>query len=288
MSLQQSDAAVLYIMGQSNAHAHEQMLSSVEMIETPLKNVHTLNRSYNQSFENDHVEWSGFTSASFNLGETQDHTASLAYFTAKAWQTAIDEGNSLPDLYIVQISIGAQGLFAGFQDEPTGMWNPQKPIVMHPGELSEVDIALYPFALHTLRLVHADLDGRFQNPCVLGLHWLGSEEDTAEGYCRFPEFTEVYDRFFDALTAAVGWPCPLFLYELCCFRRETVTAEGMAAVNAVFARQCQRQKDACIVSARSSPLWNSDDPHLGIFAADDVHYLAETQRWFSEELMKNI
>ena len=69
---------------------------------------------------------------------------------------------------------------------------------------------------------------------------------------------------------------------------ETVTAQGLSAVNAMFVRQCRRQKDAGIVSARACPFWNPDDPHLGVFAADDVHYLAGTQKWFSEELMRSL
>ena len=165
-----ADAAVLYIMGQSNAHAHDQNLAEQEHITCPMKNVRTLNRAYNQSFENDHVEWSGFTSAEYNLGETQDHTASLAYYTAKAWQKAIDDGMALPDLYIVQISIGAEGLFAGNDNGPTGMWSMEKPKKLKPGVLLEADIALFPFALHTMKLVHEDLSARFHNPYMLGLH----------------------------------------------------------------------------------------------------------------------
>lgn len=284
--LKSADAAILYIFGQSNAHAHEQILSCSERITLPLRNVFTLNREYNQSFDNDHVEWSHFISASYNLGETQDHTASLAYYTAKAWQAVIDSGKQLPDLYIVQISIGGEGLFAGVDDRLTGMWSMDKPQIMKPGSLPEVDISLYPLALHTIRLVRKDLESHFHAVCQLGLHWIGSEQDTLEGICRIAGFDESYDHFFDELTQATGADCPLVLYHLACARREKVTQQGMAAVNAMFERQCRRYPSAYLVSAGDCPFYAPAKPSLGIFAPDNVHYLAKTQRWFSDQLLK--
>lgn len=281
-----ADAAILYIMGQSNAHAHEQMLSGQERIDTPLKNVHTLHCDENQSFDNDHAVWSGFTTAGYNLGETQDHTASLACYTAKAWQAAMDSGRQLPDLYIVQISIGGEGLFAGVDDRLTGMWSMDKPQTMKPGPLSEVDISLYPMALHTIRLVRKDLESRFRAVCQLGLHWIGSEQDTLEGICRIAGFDESYDHFFDELTQAAGADCPLVLYRLVCARREKVTQQGIAAVNAMFERQCRRYPSAYLVSAEDCPFYDPAAPFFGIFAPDNVHYLAKTQRWFSDQLLK--
>ena len=76
-------AAVLFINGQSNATAHQQFLSEEDRILTPMKNVFGLDRNPNQSFDITDVTWSGWTSMGKNLGESQDHTASLAYFVAK-------------------------------------------------------------------------------------------------------------------------------------------------------------------------------------------------------------
>lgn len=70
-------------------------------------------------FDNKELKWSGYTSFGMNLAEEQDNTYSLANCLAKLWQDEIDSGNkrNLPDLYIVHIAIGAQGVTEGY------MWN---------------------------------------------------------------------------------------------------------------------------------------------------------------------
>ena len=284
--LQNADAAILYIMGQSNAHAHEQPLPEAERITVPLKNVHTLHCDENQSFDIDHVVWSGFTTAGYNLGETQDHTASLAYYTAKMWQAAIDSGEQLPDLYIVQISIGAQAMFIGRDGYGTGMWSMDKPKILKPGTLLEVDIALYPLAMHIIRLVRQDLENRFRAVFQLGLHWVGSTQDGAKGWEQIPDLQGAYDRFFDAIMGALGKDCPLAMYRKESINSPNADPAAMAAVNAIFDRQCTRFPGAYLVSVSRSPLWKDDDPYLGVFSADNVHYHAGTQRWFAEILLK--
>jgi len=135
----QENVAVLFISGQSNAHAHGQLLKESDYIVNPLKNVFSLDRDPNQSFDITDVVWSGFTTQGKNLGETQDNTYSFAYFFAKLWQNAIDCGVAdLPDLYIVQVSVGSQGII-------NGMWNRDKEKIMIPGPLDTVDISLFPW-----------------------------------------------------------------------------------------------------------------------------------------------
>ena len=98
-----STAAVLFISGQSNAHAHGRFMAEEDRIVETMKNVFSLDRTPNRSFDITDVVWSGYTTAGKNLGESQDHTYTLASFVAKYWQKSIDEGEKLPDLYIVQI-----------------------------------------------------------------------------------------------------------------------------------------------------------------------------------------
>ena len=102
-------AAVFMIFGQSNATGHAMMMKEEDYISKPLKNVYGLNREPNQSFDIDRLEFSGYTSFGMNLAETQDNTYSVPNQLARAWQDKIDAGEELPDLYIVQISIGSQG-----------------------------------------------------------------------------------------------------------------------------------------------------------------------------------
>ena len=112
--------AVFILLGQSNATGHGIPMAPEDRIETPLKNVFGLHRDHNQSFETQKLTWSGYTSEGMNLAETQDHTYSVANCLAGKWQKAIDGGKTLPDLYIVQIAIGAQGVREGY------MWHPDR------------------------------------------------------------------------------------------------------------------------------------------------------------------
>ena len=77
-----TQAAVVFIHGQSNAHAHGQKLPEEDRITEPMTHVFSLDRDPNQSFDITDVVWSGFTTAGKNLGESQDHTASFAYHLA--------------------------------------------------------------------------------------------------------------------------------------------------------------------------------------------------------------
>lgn len=266
--------AVVFIAGQSNAHAHGQKLPEDQWITQPLANVFSLDRDPNQSFEIRQLRWSGFTTAGKNLGETQDHTCSLAYYLALRWQDAIDRGEELPDLYIVQISIGSQGIL-------NGMWNRDKAPVLVPGPLGKADIALFPLAQHIFRLVMADL----ADPLVLGWHWLGSEQEIWHEAWKAPDLDARYDHHFDTLLGCIGVPCPVYLYEtylsLCCARFD-LPVEAADGVNAALYRQADRL-GAILVKASSSPYWNADAPGFGIFAPDNAHYTAQVQQWFAQE-----
>ena len=102
--------AVFIILGQSNAVGHGIPLDEKDIIKEPLKNVFMLNRENNQSYDKKELHWSPFVSVGTNIAEAQDNTYSVPYCLARLWQNEIDDGNSasLPNLYIVQIAIGAQ------------------------------------------------------------------------------------------------------------------------------------------------------------------------------------
>ena len=59
----ETKAAVVFVSGQSNAHAHGQFLAPEDRITVPLKNVFSLDRDPNQSFAITDVVWSGYTTA---------------------------------------------------------------------------------------------------------------------------------------------------------------------------------------------------------------------------------
>lgn len=271
-------AAVLFISGQSNAHAHAQFLQEQDRIIQPLKNVFSLDRNPNQSLDITDVVWSGFTTAGKNLGETQDHTASFAYHFSKLWQGTIDGGAKLPDLYIVQISIGSQGIV-------NGMWNRDKELVMQPGTLDTVNISLFPWAQKINRLVMENLRKSGKEAHIIGWHWLGGEQDMLNQTYLQVDFQQRYDFFFDTMLASIGQECPLFIYKINCKRfiaRRELPEETVDSVNQALQRQVKRLPNAVMVDSAQCPLWDPKKDHDGIYAADDGHYLPETQKWFAE------
>ena len=118
---------VFILFGQSQAVGHGIPMQEKDKIKKPLKNVFGLLRKDNQSFDIKALTWSGYTSSGMNLAEEQDDTYSLANWLAALWQKEIDDGKDLPDLYIVQIAIGAQGVTEQYLlngETKKYMWNP--------------------------------------------------------------------------------------------------------------------------------------------------------------------
>ena len=276
-------AAVVFLSGQSNATAHKQFLAEEDRIYEPMKNVFGLDRNPNQSFDIDDVVWSGWTSGGKNLGESQDHTASFAYFLAKMWQAAIDEGKDLPDLYIVHISIGSQGII-------NGMWNRDKERILKPGSGAEIDISLLPLALHVQSLAMKNLREAGKNPEVIGWHWIGSESEIGkEAYLR-DDFRDRYDYHFDVMRKSMGGDVPTYIYRICVLRdceKYGIPTESEAAVNAELEREAERI-GATLVDPRNSPFWRDDEFLFGVLYEDNAHYLPFVQEWFAKQFFDEV
>lgn len=276
-------AAVVFLSGQSNATAHKQFLPEKDRVYEPMKNVFSLDRNPNQSFDIDDVVWSGWKSGGKNLGESQDHTASFAYFLAKKWQTAIDAGAELPDLYIVHISIGSQGII-------NGMWNRDKEKVLTPGTGADIDISLLPLALHIQSLAMKNLCNAGKNPEVIGWHWIGSESEIGkEAYYR-DDFRERYDYHFDVMRKSMGGDVPTYIYRICVLRdceKYGIPTEAEEKVNAELERQAERI-GATLVDPRNSPFWRDDEFLFGVLYEDNAHYLPCVQEWFADEFLNKV
>lgn len=258
IDIKNHDAAVIFVFGQSNAHGHAIVMNDDEIIKEPMKNVFGLSAAKNRAYDLNEVVFDGYSSYGQNLGEDQDCTNRLATYLAKIWQAEIDSGNKkgLPDLYIVQISIGSQGTIkAYFWDGSVvdEMWMPDRPRIMKPGELNECDISLYPLAQQTVENTTKFLHSKFKNPISLGLHWVGSEGDTAPfDPTFFDRAADYYEEFFAGLRGKTDIECPLYLYELCNEQK------NCDKINDAFKKLSERDSTVHIVETSKTPEFGLD------------------------------
>lgn len=284
----QKKAAVFVLLGQSNAVGHGIPMAEKDIIKVPLKNVFGLARSDNQSYDKDKLYWSGYTSFGMNLAEEQDNTYSLSNCLAKLWQDKIDSGDSdLPDLYIVQIAIGAQGITHSF------MWYPERDKKLIPGKLGTCDISLYPFTMHILSLLDKSFKSIGKDYEIMGIRWRGGEEDVSQNremLCN--ELDGLYDRMIDEFNSLLSYP-PIVFHRLCCDGRMNNLdhtgkyLDNMNYINNVFEKAARKYTNVSVFDIRRCPLYISDKSENGIFLQDCVHYRPEVNFWAAETVLQN-
>ena len=288
-------AHLFILLGQSQAVGHALPMREEDRITVPLTHVFGLDRAANQSFDVDRLTWSGYVSGGMNLGETQDHTYSLANCLAALWQKEIDGGRDLPDLYVIQIAIGAEGVtekYAGGAVERPYMWNPDKEKVLKPGKLGQVDIALFPLTQHILSLVGPSFAAMGRDYDVT-LYWRGGENDTETPPDVLKKtLAPIYDRLFDGFYAALGRRVPTVLNRIVSFEIMTKRdpsgdyVTSLVHVNDLFDELAAKNGNMTVFDARRAPHYQKSAPGNGIFIGDLVHYNAETNRWCAEEFLR--
>ncbi len=276
MEFSKNSAPVLIVMGQSNAHAHGTVLPDDEKILTPLGNVYGLSTEYNQAYGLSDVTWSNFVSYDMNLGETQNHTCCLANYFAKMWQAAIDSGKNLPDLYVIQISVGAQGI-SECDGHSRNMWYPMREPIIKPGSLGECDISLYPLATEILSLATMNLMTAGKKPQVIGLHFNQWETECHTGTRALNQAEDNYSNLFWGFFTALGSGkdgknIPLRLYRPLSENFEPSRVQKMAEIFQSFSGSLS---DCKIIDLTKTDLWNNTPRTHGIFKEDGIHYLPE-------------
>ena len=281
-------AAVFILLGQSNAVGHGIPMQEKDRILSPLTNVFGLSRAQNQRLDLEQLTWSGYTSFGMNLAEEQDNTYSLANCLAAMWQKHIDNGNqaNLPDLYIVQIAIGAQGVTEGY------MWHPDRMPQLTPGKLGKVDISLFPFTVRVLSLLDKSFTEQGIDYEILGLHWRGGENDVSATTEHLHEHLEsVYRRIFDEFDRLL-WNPPTVLHRLVCpdRMRDTDPTGGkltrMHYINEIFDKLASERENVSVFDARRAPQFLPDVRGNGLFLADAVHFTPEVNAFAAEEILE--
>lgn len=278
--------AVFMLIGQSNAVGHAMPMEEQDIISTPLKNVFGLNREPNQTFDSNELVFTGYTSFGMNLAETQDNTYSVANCLARAWQDDIDNGVSLPDLYIVHIAIGSQGVY--------GMWSPDREKVLVPGKLGECDISMYPLAVHVLKLFNKYMKENDLEPEFVGIHWRGGEQETR---VPIPELEgrlkRDYIRIFEGLRSAIGYEAPIILHRMPFEKvmlKEDPTGEHLEAmnyINALFEELAIELPQTSVYDVRRVPFYDEYAWDCNIFRWDLIHYLGKTNDWVAKDILRD-
>lgn len=278
--------AVFMLFGQSNATGHGAPMSEEDIIKEPLQNVWGLNREPNQSFDTEGLKFSRYTSYGMNLAENQDNTYSVANCLAKNWQRDIDNGVNLPDLYIIHISIGGQGVY--------GMWSPDRPKKLIPGKLEDVNISMYPLAIHILELLKKHFERCDIEPDFIGLHWRGGEQEFWQHINNLKtddKLKNVYKTMFNGMRKAVGYEFPIVLHKLNFEAALTGIEDGkhlpsMRYINEAFSELCEELPNMSMLDSLNAPHYKPDDAY-SLFRWDLIHYNPQTNEWVSREILKD-
>ncbi len=282
-------ATVFILLGQSNAVGHGIPMRDEDKIKVPLKNVFGLKREYNQSFDIESLTWDEYASGSMNLAETQDDTYSVANCLAKLWQGEFDSGNEhgLPELYIVQIAIGAQGVTGGY------MWHPDYPKTLVPGKLGTVDISLYSFTCHILFLVKKSLSERGVDTESVLIHWRGGENDSTASHEDLEKnLKNIYTKLFNGFYASIGERVPTILHRIVCHDRcmdldpSGEQLKKMHYINRTFDELAAENGNISVFDVRLAPQYKADIRGNGIFIDDVVHFTPEVNNWVAEQILR--
>ncbi len=221
-----------------------------------------------------------------NLAEEQDNTYSIANCLAKLWQDEIESGNQLPDLYIVHIAIGAQGITEGY------MWNPNYERKLIPGKLGTVDISLYQFTVHILSQIKKSLYDIGKTPDAIKIHWRGGENDTTASNDLLQQtLKENYCTLFDGFYNAIGEKVTTVLHRIVCHERTLdldpsgASLKRMDFINKIFEEMSKESDNITIFDVRNAPYYIPDKRGNGLFIEDVVHYTPQVNYWVAEQIL---
>ena len=277
--------AVFMLFGQSNAVGHAMPMEEKDIIKEPLKNVFGLRREPNQSFDTEKLKFTGYTSYGMNLAENQDNTYSIANCLATKWQADIDNGIELPDLYIIHIAIGAQGVY--------GMWSPHRAKKLIPGTLADVDISMYPLAIHVLGLAKKYFAENELEPDFVGIHWRGGEQETWQHTNNLVgRLKEDYLTIFNGMREAIGANAPIVMHRMP-FVQVMKNADptgkcfdSMNYINGLFEEMAQELAPASVFDIRNCPMYDENAWDMGILRWDLIHYQGKANDWAAGEILK--
>jgi hypothetical protein len=255
------------------------------------------------------VNWSDSTSSDMNLG-FYGGSGNAADFAAYAWQTAINAGQHLPDLYIIHIAWPEQGVDvkddadSGSESWTThgnNLWQPMLNATKTP------TYALAPFARRMMYLGLKQLLATGKKPRILGLQW-NQWEAEADWLNSVGNVTTIrraplnYAALFSSFFGTIGSTFPVMIAKpLSIFDDGRSTAYAIAPYDTAAHVSMQKVFQNFIAADRSifsfvdastSPDWNGILPAFGVFSGGSLgggdfveYYNLDTQKWFGDQAL---
>jgi hypothetical protein len=289
-----NDAPLFIVLGQSNAYGHATTLAAGDQKTVGYTNVFTLDRTastnalYATNVTTASIAWTGLTTlGKHNVGTNsaslgaQDHTCNATNQLAKLWQAHITAGNTmgLPNLYVINMSWGSQGIDPSLSASGVDRWNPAR---------STTDVeSLYPRAIRTLSAAVESLRALGKNPRIIAVQWNQWESEAGFNDTAASNATMNFLRIKAGINDALGtqetpwrffWPMST-----------TYTAPRVLKVQqAITAVVNSDPVNISLIDTRLAPNYTGVSPAFGIFGGDNVHYNLATQQWFAQKEWDNI
>ncbi|MGW2545384.1 galactose-binding domain-containing protein, partial [Kitasatospora sp. NPDC001574] len=291
-----NDVPVLIVLGQSNAEGWGAPLDTADKTKCQsLNRVKGLNRTNNRVAGATSATWSPYTCKGNNLG--QEHGTGLnsgfnynvASATALRWQRATEAGTALPDLNVIHVAWGSQGVLET-EYGANNRWYPGR-------DPNDVE-SLFPLAMNTITNGLRALEAAGKQPRIIGIHWNQWEAEAKNAGTTVDGLQEAFLKVLNPLRTITGdTGAPIFLYQprsrfyVAQFgeqRTQVVTEAMTTLIGEQPAPHPYRMLDAAnATTATGTPLYNPNISNYGIYT-DGVHYTGDVHKWFTDQQWKTV
>ncbi|MFJ1709424.1 discoidin domain-containing protein [Kitasatospora sp. NPDC088346] len=285
-----NDAPVLIALGQSNAASATQMSNPDDVAKCGnFTHVKGLKRTDNRMAGALNATWAPYTCAGTNMGaDIYPNSYSVASLTALRWEQAIKDGQSLPDLYVIHVAWGGQGIQEA--DAPNNRWWPDR-------DQSDRE-SLHQLTLNTISNSLRALRDAGKTPRIIGMHWNQWEQEAHTGVTATISASHMQQAFRNVLdplqtiTGTTGYPVFLYRPRSTTFdatATQHVTDALTALANLPAPNPYRLIDPALATTATGTPLYDpSAGPMYGIFQSDRIHYTQPVQEWFAAQQWNSV
>ncbi|MFB8241112.1 discoidin domain-containing protein [Kitasatospora purpeofusca] len=309
------DAPVLIVLGQSNAEGWTVPLTDADRAKCQsLDNVKGLSRADHRTVGATAATWSRYTCAGNNLGLEHGTEPKVGYnhhvasVTALRWQRAVEAGAKLPDLNVIHIAWGSQGVLETEVGGNNRWWPDRDP--------TDIE-SLFPLAMNTIGNGLRALQEDGKRPRIIGIHWNQWEAEAKNAGTTVDGLKQAFLKVLNPLRTITGdTGAPIFLYrprsvgyDKAATLRTKQALEEIAvdppyklldtrdATALTFsADHTTSQAGAYLYTLRSSTeqqiedtAWDAAPPqnNFGIFT-DTKHYTTDVHTWLADQQWKTV